>query len=296
MIRVRRHQRQLASGKTASVRQHERRGNPRQEWADHEDGSWWDGSGEPAPSGAGEHPEGTSYFRQDDDVFAVHPDGTVYPVVAGDGDADDEAQSPQFTHETAEGTETLPVDPSVTRCAEDRGAWGGDPGTVKDAAKGIREAVAARRGGTGDKAAVKAARERMRAATAAARETWERDMAAEAARRGVPAYQPRAARARNGKRNARRNGSSRALDRMRDDMRAWRSRPAPTPRPDKPMQPELARVLGCDTPEGREKYDRGRAYREAGYTGPLNSDNRIPDPDDPANHESLSALAALGEL
>ena len=145
-------------------------------------------------------------------------------------------------------------------------------------------------------AAVKAAKERMRGATAAARETWERDMQAEAARRGVPAYQSRATRARNGQRNARRNGSSRALDRMRDDMRSWRSRPAPIPRPDKPMQPALARALGCDTPEGREKYDRGRAYREAGYRGPLDRDNHVPDPDDPANHESLSALAALGEL
>ena len=262
MIRVRRHQRQLASGKTASVRQHERRGNPRQEWADREGGSWWDGSGEPPPPGASEHPEGTSYFRQDDDVFAVHPDGTVHPVAPGD---DDEPQAD-------------------------------DPGTVKDAARALRDAESARRGGTGDKAAVKAARDRMRAATEAARETWERDMQAEAARRGVPAYQSRAARARNGKQNARRNGSSRALDGMRDNMRSWRSRPAPSPRPDKPMPDALARALGCDTPEGREKYDRGRAYREAGYTGPLDSENRIPDPDDPANHESLSALAALGEL
>ena len=32
---------------------------------------------------------------------------------------------------------------------------------------------------------------------------------------------------------------------------------------------------------------------EAGYDGPLDPDNRIPDPDDPANFESLSALAAM---
>jgi hypothetical protein len=62
------------------------------------------------------------------------------------------------------------------------------------------------------------------------------------------------------------------------------------------MNPQLARALGCDTPEGRARYDRGRAYREAGYRGPLNSANRIPDPDDPAEHEALSALAALSEI
>ncbi len=61
------------------------------------------------------------------------------------------------------------------------------------------------------------------------------------------------------------------------------------------MNPALARALGCDTPEGFEKYERGRAYCEAGYSGPLDPDNRIPDPDDPANHQTLSALAALGE-
>ena len=34
---------------------------------------------------------------------------------------------PQMTRTTSEGTETLPVDPSVRRCAEDQGAWGGAP-------------------------------------------------------------------------------------------------------------------------------------------------------------------------
>ena len=86
------------------------------------------------------------------------------------------------------------------------------------------------------------------------------------------------------------------LDRMRDDMRSWRSRPEPQPLPEAPMTPQMARLLGCDTPEGREKWDRLRAYRDAGYKGPLGPDNRIPDPDDPANHEPLSALAALGEI
>ena len=80
---------------------------------------------------------------------------------------------------------------------------------------------------------------------------------------------------------------------MRDEMRDWRARPEPVPSQAEPMDPQLARVLGCDTPEGLARYERGRAYREAGYDGPLDSDCRIPDPDDPANDESLSALAAM---
>jgi hypothetical protein len=84
-----------------------------------------------------------------------------------------------------------------------------------------------------------------------------------------------------------------ASARMSEEMRAWRSRPEPTPGPAKPMTPQMATLLGCDTPEGFAKYERGRAYREAGYDGPLDSDNRIPDPDDPANFESLKTLAAM---
>jgi len=83
------------------------------------------------------------------------------------------------------------------------------------------------------------------------------------------------------------------LARMKQEMREWRALPEWKPSPAEPMNPQLARVLGCDTPEGVAKYERGRAYREAGYDGPLDSDNRIPDPDDPANDESLSALAAM---
>ena len=131
----------------------------------------------------GDHPEGTWYFRQGDDLMAVHPDGTVHPVAENeeedepdaapvadhpegtwyfndhgetyavypdgsahlvprqpppasepggirdytlaDDDGESTAQDVSFTRETPEGTETLPVDPSVPRCAEDRGAWGG---------------------------------------------------------------------------------------------------------------------------------------------------------------------------
>ena len=54
-------------------------------------------------------------------------------------------------------------------------------------------------------------------------------------------------------------------------------------------------LLGCDTPEGLANYERGRAYREAGYNGPLDADNRIPDPDDPRERPALHALAALNE-
>lgn len=248
MIRVRRHQRQLGSGKTTTVRQHERSGSAARD-AEPRDG-WWDGSHEDAP--AGDYPDGTSFFTVEDEVFAVHPDGTVHPVnqdedpppddpadaaayppadaagrkAAGwaDPELSDEEwtqrmkdigaehgyevkggagyvppdsafewalnnpitpssetytprrrddpepevtaeglytpriergahpspaaecmrddDDPQFTRETAEGTETLPVDPSVPRCAEDRGAWGGGQGpqTPRDFRKAKRAA------------------------------------------------------------------------------------------------------------------------------------------------------------
>lgn len=86
-----------------------------------------------------------------------------------------------------------------------------------------------------------------------------------------------------------------AFPKMQEEMRAWRSRPEPVASPDEPMHPQLAKALGCDTPEGLAHYERGRAYREAGYDGPLDSDNRIPDPDDPAEYESLHTLAAMSE-
>jgi hypothetical protein len=86
-----------------------------------------------------------------------------------------------------------------------------------------------------------------------------------------------------------------ALPGMLGEMREWRSRPVPEAGPGKEMSPQMKQLLGCDTPEGMEKYERGRAYREAGYKGPLDSGNRIPDPDDPAERESLHMLAALSE-
>jgi hypothetical protein len=87
-----------------------------------------------------------------------------------------------------------------------------------------------------------------------------------------------------------------ALPGMLDQMREWRSRPVPDAKPGKEMSPQMKQLLGCDTPEGMEKYERGRAYREAGYNGPLDSSSNIPDPDDPGNRESLHGLAALSEI
>lgn len=84
-----------------------------------------------------------------------------------------------------------------------------------------------------------------------------------------------------------------ALDDMKAEMRKWRSLPVPDPGPAEPMDPGKARLLGCDTPEGRAKFDRLRAYREAGYQGPLDQDNNIPDPDAPGEQRTLSALAGL---
>jgi hypothetical protein len=78
---------------------------------------------------------------------------------------------------------------------------------------------------------------------------------------------------------------------MQADMRDWRARPIPTE--SAAVRPEMAALLGADTPEGHARYQRLAAYRDAGYTGPLDQDNTIPDPDDPANADALRTLAAL---
>ena len=67
----------------------------------------------------------------------------------------------------------------------------------------------------------------------------------------------------------------------------------PAAAPAEAMSPQKAKSLGCDTPDGMARFQRLSAYRDAGYRGPLDSDGRIPDPDDPANDESLSALAYM---
>lgn len=95
------------------------------------------------------------------------------------------------------------------------------------------------------------------------------------------------------RRSPRERREAAALDAMKTQMREWRNRPAPAPQPARPMNPQLAKALGCDTPEGMAKFERGRALREAGYDGPLDSNNNIPDPDSPAEQRSLDMLAAL---
>ena len=84
-----------------------------------------------------------------------------------------------------------------------------------------------------------------------------------------------------------------ALEDMKAEMRKWRALPIPQAGPAEPMSPQKAKLLGCDTPEGLARYERLRAYREAGYDGPLDSSSSIPDPDSPAEQRSLDMLAAL---
>lgn len=141
----------------------------------------------------------------------------------------------------------------------------------------------------------RAERDAERARKAAALDDWERDMQFKAAKSGLPAYRPIGTRASDWKPRtpAEHEKAAATFRAMLDEMRDWRSRPEPEPKPEPPMTPQMSKLMGCDTPEGREKYERGRAYREAGYTGPLDKENRIPDPDDPSNLRALDALAGL---
>lgn len=82
---------------------------------------------------------------------------------------------------------------------------------------------------------------------------------------------------------------------MQQQMREWRAREIEV-RPVQPDTSPMGRALGLDTPEGAAKFARLRAYREAGYDGPLDSENRIPDPDDPAERPALEALAHMRSL
>lgn len=81
---------------------------------------------------------------------------------------------------------------------------------------------------------------------------------------------------------------------MQQQMREWRARVIDRPAVVPDTSP-LGRSLGTDTYEGAASFARLSAYRDAGYDGPLDSEGRIPDPDDPAEHESLHALAAMKE-
>lgn len=82
---------------------------------------------------------------------------------------------------------------------------------------------------------------------------------------------------------------------MQAGMRDWRGRDIEVPAAEPDTSP-LGRALGNDTPEGAAKFARLKAYREAGYDGPLDSDNRIPDPDDPRERPALEALAHMRTL
>jgi len=195
MIRVRRHNRQLATGKTVAVRQHERNVAPASTGIQQPgEDAWWENP-PPVPEVA-EDPEGTWYFRQDDQLMAVHPDGTVHG-----------------TGQTVDHRQTF------------REAW--RAATFKGCTPDQQEGPA-----------------------------------------------------------------DRALAEMKAEMREWRNRPVPS-LPPQSMTPQMAKLMGCTTPEGREKYERLRAYRLAGYSGPLGPDNRIPDPDEPGMQSTLETLAHM---
>ena len=275
MIHVRRHTRQMASGKTATVTQHERNVTvrPRAEL----DAEWRASQSEqPPPGEEGQHPEGTVFFEKDGQLFAVHPDATVYPVggSAGDGDDGDDGDETAI----AGGDDEDPPGTMFFRSGDD--------------------IIAARPDGTArtlprddDPDDVPAGPDHG--------ETWDlghtqaRDIGLSPKRGRISGSQSAAVQARTRERlNA---AHERDMRRMADDMRKWRSRPAPEPGPAGPMDPAKARLLGCDTPEGQARYDRLRAYRDAGYDGPLNQDNEIPDPDDPATWDGISMMTRLAE-
>ncbi len=109
--RVRGHERQLPSGKTTSVRQHTREGGDadRQAWADRVAGTrqgddWWDRPGDDLPPpAAADDPPGTWYFRQDDQVMAVHPDGTVHAAEQDEKEEPVSEEPPEGTWYVAQG-------------------------------------------------------------------------------------------------------------------------------------------------------------------------------------------------
>jgi hypothetical protein len=85
-----------------------------------------------------------------------------------------------------------------------------------------------------------------------------------------------------------------ALTNMKRTMRWWRKQAIHVP-PAVPDTSPLGRALGTHTQEGADHFARLKAYREAGYDGPLNQDNQIPDPDDPAEQAALDILAELSQ-
>lgn len=57
------------------------------------------------------------------------------------------------------------------------------------------------------------------------------------------------------------------------------------------QDPAMRKVLGLDTPEGAERFDRLTRLREAGYDGPVDQDGNPMDTSDPAN----ATVAAIFE-
>lgn len=220
MIHVRRHTRQLGSGKTVKVTEHERAGSAAESAGitgpSGQNDGWWDHPAQAEDVSMADHPDGTWYFRQGDDLMAVHPDGTVHPAA---GEADDEPDATPVSDHPA--------------------------GTWYFSDEGKKYAVYP-----------------------------------DSSTHLVAAEPPE---------------PTSTLGRMQANMRDWRSRDIHVP-PGQVDNSPLGRALGNDTQEGADNFARLKAYREAGYDGPLDQDNRIPDPDDPANHESLSALARMSEI
>jgi hypothetical protein len=66
----------------------------------------------------------------------------------------------------------------------------------------------------------------------------------------------------------------------------------PAESPSAAHSPEKARLLGTDTPQGAARFDRLSRMRDAGWTGPLDPQERIPDPDNPANAWFVDTMPA----
>jgi hypothetical protein len=54
--------------------------------------------------------------------------------------------------------------------------------------------------------------------------------------------------------------------------------------------PQMAKLLGTDTPEGAARFDRLAALRDSGYTGPVNQDGNRADMSDPQQAEAAGIL------
>ena len=285
MIHVRRHRREVASGKTISVRAHERQGGddgvtPVPDW------SRAPSVGELRQESAGIPLASEDWWDEDAPEQALCPRcGTLQPVTIDGGIARHDTSGNlgvRMLGEHCAGSGTVAVavqaDESHWRLTDPDAIYADQvrPGMTIRHPHGCSEADDGPTAGVMDVLAVSEPDSDGMVAVSSQHETVR-------IARDWPVHEHHHA-----------AGDS-AFTRMADDMREWRSRPEPVPSPAKPMHSALANALGCGTPEGLARYERGRAYREAGYRGPLDADNRIPDPDDPAGLDALRTLAALGE-